>query len=214
MTDRSNRLQTGNSVWAIGRVQTEFLFANAVRNEEGLTEPFEIRNGVEIPVGTYRGNQFLVQHAEPQLEAVVGGGLLTGAVLRWHDRCPERLGERQDPPAAHDGSGLLAQCGRRPGAGGVFTTNLLVAKATYASPRAFVSVPCSATMMRGRRGRRWCSGIRTSPEPICSWYDDTRNILGETPPVQARKFIVKMTFYVVPRGRPSTRPATGPARAA
>ena len=43
-------------------VDGSFAFGNVVRNAEGLTESFEIRDGVEIPVGEYWSNQVSLQY--------------------------------------------------------------------------------------------------------------------------------------------------------
>lgn len=82
----------------------------------------------------------------------------------------------------------------------MFTTNVVVGRATFAfSPRA---------VLRGLL--QWDDDAREAQANVLFRYtyrpgadlfvvfDEVRNILGEVPPLQSRRFQAKMTFYLVP----------------
>ncbi|MEW5981214.1 MAG: DUF5916 domain-containing protein [Acidobacteriota bacterium] len=203
ITDRQNRLQTLNG--AIGPAvlfeDGSILFAQAIVNAEGLTEPFELRDGVEIPEGTYRGTQFVAQYMPNRGRRVsVGGGFYGGGFYGGTLAAPNvsltvRLHQRLRAGVDYFRSRVDV-----PIQGGTFTTNLIVGRATLAfSPKAFVS----ALVQRDDDTREVGANVvfRYTYQPgadLFVVFDDARAILGGEPPTKRRRFLVKLTYYLAP----------------
>lgn len=80
-TDRHGRVQSQNNSFgpAIVFHNGAVLFGGWQNTAEGLTEPFEIREGIVIPEGTYRFDEASVQYLDNRSRAVsLSGGLTVG----------------------------------------------------------------------------------------------------------------------------------------
>jgi len=203
ITDRGNRLQTGTLAAGPAIIFSDggFMFVNVSRTAEGLTEPFEIRDGVEVPIGTYRGSQFVMLYMPNRSRRVsVGGGLLAGSFYGGSLMAPSASVSARVRQQLTVGLDYSRNDVAVPIAGGTFVANLVAVRTTYAfSPRAFLSA--LAQRDDDARKSRVQAVFRYTYRPgadLFVVYDETRNILGETPPVHARKFLVKMTVYAVP----------------
>ncbi|NWG13615.1 MAG: hypothetical protein HXY20_08785 [Acidobacteria bacterium] len=203
VTDRENRLQTLQAGAGPGIIFNDgsFLFANYYSNAEGLTEPFELRDAIEIPTGTYRGNQVFLHYEGSRsrrisaMGGLMGGAFYGGKLASWN------LGLEGRP---HQRLNLGAQYYRNdvdvPVVGGTFATNILIGRATLAfSPQAYLR----ALVQRDDDARELRANIlfRYTYKPgadLFFVYDETRGILGELPHQKQRRLLVKMTFYFVP----------------
>lgn len=200
---RENDLETLSVSPGTGLIFADgsFLFAGLVRNAEGLAESFEIRDGVEIPVGEYWNNQVVMQYMGNRSHRLsCGGGLFAGQFFGGTILAPTLSVDAR----VHQRLVLGVQYQRNdidvPVPGGTFSTNLVIARATLAfSPRAFVQALAQrdddAKETRANVVFRW---TYKPGADIFVVYDDTRGILGETPPVKQRKFLVKVTLYAAP----------------
>lgn len=203
ITTRENALETLTVSPGTGLFFTDgsFLFAGVLRNAEGLTEAFEIREGVEIPIGEYWNNQFALQYMGNRSRRVsVGGGVFAGQFFGGTIVAPTVSVDAR----VHQRVVLGLQYQRNdidvPVPGGAFTTNVAVARATVAfSPRAVIQALAQrdddAREIRANVVFRW---TYKPGADVFVVYDDTRGILGERPPVKQRKFLVKVTLYAAP----------------
>jgi hypothetical protein len=204
VTNRQNELESLTVSGATGLffVDGSFLFGNVTRNAEGLTEPFEIRDGVEIPIGEYWSNQVSLQFVGNRSRRLsFSGGLFAGGFYGGTIVAPSLSSDIR----VHQRLVLGLQYSHNsidvPVPGGTFTTNLAVARVTLAfSPRAVLQ----ALVQRDDDAKEARANVvfRWTYKPgadVFVVYDDTRNILGEAPPTSQRKFLVKATLYAVPR---------------
>ncbi|MBM3791315.1 MAG: carbohydrate binding family 9 domain-containing protein, partial [Acidobacteria bacterium] len=203
-TDRLGNLETQLAAAGPGIVFHDgaFLFLNYIRNAEGLSEPFELRDQVDVPIGTYRGNQLAIQYFGSRSRRISArGGLVSGAfyggALRSYNFGLEgRPYERLNLGIEFYGNDVDV-----PVEGGEFATSVLVGRATLAfSPQAFVR----ALVQRDDDSRELRANVmfRYTYKPgadLYFVYDETRGILGELPQQKQRKILVKMTFYFIPR---------------
>jgi hypothetical protein len=204
ITTRANALESMTLAVGSGTIFTDgsMLFASALRNGEGLDEPFEIRDGVEILPGEYWSNQVAVQYLGNRGRRLsVSGSLFAGQFFGGTIVAPSLSVDAR----LHQRFVLGVQYSRNdvhvPVDGGEFATNLVAARATFAfSPRAYLQ----GLLQRdddSREGRakvvfRWT--YRPGAD-LFIVYDETRGVLGELPPVKQRRFLVKATAYLTPR---------------
>ncbi len=141
-TDRQGRLQTQINALGPGIIFNDgaMLIANWLTNAEGLTEPFEIREGVEIPIGTYRFDQAQVLYNGDQSRilsfrgSLIVGGFDHGEVHAFNIAGRVRPVDRLtlELEYARNGIDLPVSDGR-------FATNLVIGRAAFAfSSQAFV----------------------------------------------------------------------------
>jgi hypothetical protein len=204
ITDRQGRLQTLLAGAGPGFIFTDgsFLFANIVRNAEGLTEPFELRDDVEVPVGTFRGNQVFIQYIGSRSRRLsarggfTGGSFYGGSLASWNGGLEGRPHQRLNLGIEYNRNNVDV-----PVPGGTFNTNVVIGRATYAfSPRCVLR----ALVQRDDDSRELRANIvfRYTYKPGADFflvYDETRGILGEVPQQKQRKLVAKMTFFLVPR---------------
>jgi hypothetical protein len=168
---------------------------------EGLEEPFEIRDEVEIPIGTYRFNQAMVEYRGDRSRVVSGrGGFVVGGFYNGTLRA-FNLGVEVRP---HLRLGLSVDYSRNrvdvPVEGGDFTTNLVVTRAVLAfSPRAYIR----GLFQYNDDDEEATANVlfRYTYRPgadIYVVYNEERDIGVAEPGVKQRELLVKMTFYFVP----------------
>jgi hypothetical protein len=200
ITDRENRMQSlmANAGPAIIFTDGSFLFLSYVRGAEGITEPFELREDVDVPVGTYRGNQVFLQYEGSRTRKIAAkGGMNAGAfyggdLVSWNVGLEGRPLQRLNLGAQYYRNNVDV-----PVPGGTFATNVVVGQATFAfSPRAYVR----ALLQRDDDSREFRTNVlfrfRYKPgADLFVVYDETRGILGEIPQEKQKKVLVKMTFY-------------------
>lgn len=203
ITDRENRLQTLNASAGPFVVFSDgsFLFASFVRNAEGLTEPFELRDDVEVPVGTYRGNQFLLQYMGSRSRRVSFRGGINAGAFYGGTLGSYTAGVEGRP---HQRLNLGLEYSRNnvdvPVNGGIFQTNLAIGRATFAfSPRSYLR----ALVQWDDDSREMRTNVmyRFIYKPGADFYlvyDETQGILGDLPHDKQRKLVAKMTFYFAP----------------
>ncbi len=203
VTDRESRLQTllAGVGPAIIFSDGSFVFVNYLRNAEGLTEPFELRDGVEVPVGTYRGNQVFLHYEGSRsrrisaIGGLMGGSFYGGKLASWNIGIEGRPHQRLNLGAQYYRNDIDV-----PVPGGTYATNIIIGRATLAfSPQAYLR----ALVQRDDDTRELRANVlfRYTYKPgadLFVVYDETRSILGELPHQKQRKFLVKMTFYFVP----------------
>ena len=204
ISDRENRLQTmlASVGPAIMFTDGSFLFGNYVRDAEGLTEPFELREDVYIPVGTYRGNQFLLQYMGSRSHrisfrgGIVAGAFYGGTLGSYTIGVDGRPHQRLDLGVEYSRNNVNV-----PVSGGIFQTNLAVGRATFAfSPRSYIR----AMVQWDDDSREMRTNVmyRYIYKPGADFYlvyDETQGILGDLPQLKKKKFVAKMTFYFVPK---------------
>jgi len=203
VTTRTNELETMLAGPGMGVFFNDgsMLFATAVRNAEGLSEPFEIRDGVDIPAGEYWGTQLMVQYMGNRSRTVsLSGSLAAGQFYGGTLVSPTVSVDAR----LHQRFVLGAQYSRNhvdvPVEHGRFATNLVSARATLAfSPRAVLQ----ALVQRDDDSREARANVvfRWTYRPgadLFLVYDDTRGILGNDPPAKRRTLLIKATVYWTP----------------
>jgi hypothetical protein len=179
-----------------------FLFVNFVRNAEGLTEPFELHDGVDVPVGTYRGNQVFLQYMGSRSHRVslrgriVAGAFYGGTLGSYNFGVDGRPHQRLNLGVEYFRNNVGV-----PVAGGTFQTNVAIGRAMFAfSPRSYLR----ALVQWDDDSREMRANVlfRYIYKPGADFflvYDETQGILGDLPHLKQRKFLAKMTFYLVPK---------------
>jgi len=165
---------------------------------EGLSEPFEIRDGVEIPIGSYRFNQAMMQYMGDRSRRVsVRGGFVYGGFFNGRLRSLN-LGGRLKP---HQRLSLEVDYFRNhillPLEGGDFKTNLVVARAIVAfSPKAFVRalLQVNDDEEEARANILFRYTYRPGAD-LFVVYNEERGIGGVGPTVKNRQLLVKLTVY-------------------
>lgn len=178
-----------------------FLFSGWVNIAEGLTEPFEIRDGVEIPIGSYRFNQGMVQYMSDRSRRVSGNaGIVFGGFYNGTIRSMNLAG-RVRP---HRRLALSLQYFRNrvdlPIEGGQFTTNLVVTRAIFAfSPRAVIRGLFQYNDDEEESAANVAFRYTYRPgADLFVVYNEERDIGIEQTGIKRRELLVKMTFYFVP----------------
>jgi len=168
---------------------------------EGLSEPFEIRDDVEIPVGEYRFHRYNVGFNFDQSRRVApsvfysDGGFYNGTLRTIG------LGTEARP---HNRVRLGANYFRNevslPLEGGEFTTNLLILRGVVAfSPRAFAR----ALVQFNDDAEETLANVlfRYTYRPgsdLFIVYNEDRDTMGGSSQPKHRELIIKLTFYAVP----------------
>jgi hypothetical protein len=142
ITDREGKLESqANNIGPFIMFENgAFLFAGWLNLAEGLTEPFEIRDGVEIPVGTYRFNQGVIQYMGDRSRVIsANAGVVWGGFFDGRIRSFNIAGQLRP----HRRLAVQIQYFRNhvdlPLEGGNFVTNLGIARALFAfSPKAYI----------------------------------------------------------------------------
>ena len=203
ITDRDGNLQSQiNSLGPFILFDNgSLLFGSWDYNVEGLDEPFEIRDDVEIPVAEYRFNRFNVGFNFDQSRRIAPSAFYSdgdffngtrrtiaiGAATKLHNRVRlSALYLRNDVSL--------------PIEGGVFNTNLFIIRGTVAfSPRAFVR----ALIQFNEDSQETLANVlfRYTYRPgsdLFVVYNEDRDTAGASSFPKRRELIVKLTFYAVP----------------
>ena len=203
VTDRDGNLQSQTNLLGpfILFDNGSLVFGSWDYNAEGLDEPFEIRDDVEIPIGEYRFNRFNAGFNFDQSRRVApsafysDGGFFNGtlrtisvgAATKPHNRV--RLG-----------AFYLRNDVSLPVEGGVFTTNLFIFRGIVAfSPRAFVR----ALIQFNDDSQETLANVlfRYTYRPgsdLFIVYNEDRDTAGASSFPKHRELIIKLTFYTVP----------------
>ncbi len=177
------------------------LSAEWLYEAEGLKEPFEIRDDVDIPVGDYRFNRFNASYVADQSRRIApsltysGGGFYGGTL--------QSLGVSLDTKP-HDRVRASVSYFRNdveiPIEGGDFITNLLVLRGVVAfSANAFVR----ALVQFNDDSQEALANVlfRYSYRPgsdLFVVYNEERETFGGGSVPRNRELLVKITFYLVP----------------
>ena len=201
--DRDGRLQT--QVNALGSAvifkNGSLLFSNWLNNAEGLTEAFEIRDGVEVPVGTYRFNQAMLFYQGDQSRVLsfrgsfTGGGFYHGDIRAFNIAGRVRPLDRVTLEFEYARNGINLPVG-----GGRFATNLVIGRAAFAfSPRMFIR----ALLQANDDEREALANVlfRYTYRPgadLFIVYNEDRGRGGAQLSIKRRELLAKLTIYVVP----------------
>lgn len=168
---------------------------------EGLTEPFEIRDDVEIPIGKYRWNQGVLQYMGDRSRTVsVNGGMVFGGFYSGTIRSINVSG-RVRP---HRRLALSLEYYRNkidlPIEGGRYTTNLVVSRAVFAfSSRAYIRGLFQYNDDEKEAGANVLFRYTYRPgADLFVVYNEQRDISLVPTAVKHRELLVKMTFYLAP----------------
>ena len=194
--------------------QVNFLGAGAILNSgslfvggwqnlaEGLTEPFEIRDGVEVPVGQYRFNQAFFFFELDRSRRLSGNGLVATGGFYDGTLHAATLGAQYRPTGRLT---LNVDVSRNvialPIPGGHFTTNLVIFRAAYAfTTRAFVRglVQVNDDEDEARVNLLFRYTYRPGSDLYVVFNED-RGVAGNLPEIKRRQLLVKTTFHWVPR---------------
>ena len=203
ITDREGRLESQfNNIGPFLIFNNgAILFGGWMNIAEGLTEPFEIRDGVDIPIGTYRFNQGVVQYMGDRSRKIsfnagtAIGGFYNGKIRSFN------LAGRVKP---HRRLEVTLEYSRNhvdlPIEGGRFDTNLMVTRAIFAfSSRAYLRGLIQYNSDDERAGANVLFRYTYRPgADIFVVYNDARDTGASRWPIMERELLVKMTFYWVP----------------
>ncbi len=202
ITDREGRLesQVNNIGPFIMFNNGAFLFAGWLNFGEGLTEPFEIRDDVEIPIGTYRFNQGAVQYMGDRSRSVSfvaganWGGFYNGRIRSFNVATQLRPHRRLSVQLQYFRNHVDL-----PIEGGKFVTNLGVFRALFAfSPKAYVRGLFQYNDDDQEAGANVLFRYTYRPgADIFVVFNEERDTDAVGWNVTNREFLVKMTFYFV-----------------
>jgi len=177
------------------------LFGGWQYSAEGLKEPFEIRDDVEIPVGEYRFNRFDVNFTLDQSRRIAPSvfysdgqfynGTLRSISLGVQAKPHNRV--RINAFYSHNDISLPVE-------GGTFTTNLIILRGVVAfSPKAFVR----ALIQFNDDSRESLANVlfRYTYRPgsdLFIVYNEDRDTAGPGSMLTHHELLVKLTFYSVP----------------
>ncbi len=203
ITDREGNLQSQlNSLGPFILFDNgSVLFGGWDYNAEGLDEPFEIRDDVEIPVGEYHFNRFNVGFNFDQSRRIAPSGFYSDGDFYNGTLRTISVGADTKP---HNRVRLSAFYLRNdvalPIEGGVFATNLFIFRGIIAfSPRAFVR----ALVQFNDDSQETLANVlfRYTYRPgsdLFIVYNEDRDTAGSPSFPKRRELIVKLTFYAVP----------------
>ena len=200
ITDRNGRLQSRVNGLGPGFIfdNGSMLIANWTYDAEGLTEPFEIKDGVEVPVGTYRFNQAVVLYEGDRSRPLAARGMVVAGGFYGGTVRSTTIGGRIRPAARLI---LELEYSRNavdlPIPDGRFTTNLAVARLILAfSPRAYLRglIQADDDDREARANVMFRYTYRPGAD-LFVVYNEERGIRGATPPVKKRQLLVKITVY-------------------
>jgi hypothetical protein len=177
------------------------LFGEWLYEAEGLKEPFEIRDDVEIPIGDYRFNRFNLGYIADQSRRIApnlvfsGGGFYGGTLQSLNVSIDTKPHPRVRASVSYSRNDVEI-----PIEGGDFITNLLVLRGVVAfSPNAFVR----ALLQFNDDSREALANVlfRYSYRPgsdLFVVYNEERDVFGGDSFPRNRELLVKITFYFVP----------------
>ena len=177
------------------------LSAEWLYEAEGLKEPFEIREDVDIPVGDYRFNRFNVGYMGDQSRRITpnftfsGGGFYGGTLQSLSVSVDTKPHNRVRASVSYFRNDVEI-----PIAGGDFITNLVVLRGVIAfSPNAFVR----ALLQFNDDSQEALANVlfRYSYRPgsdLFVVYNEERDTFGGDSRPRNRELLVKITFYLVP----------------
>jgi hypothetical protein len=178
-----------------------FLSGAWLYQAEGLKEPFEIRDGVDIPPGQYRFNRFDAAYVGDQSRRVAvnaffsDGGFYDGTLRSYG------LGVDTKPhPRIRASAAYFRNDVDLPVEGGDFVTNLLILRGIVAfSPDAYVR----ALVQFNDDSEEALANVlfRYSYRPgsdLFVVYNEERDTEGAGTSPRNRELVVKVTFYAVP----------------
>ena len=203
ITDREGNLesQTNSLAPYVLFNNGSFLFGGWEYNAEGLKEPFEIRDDVEIPVGEYRFNRVNASFAFDQSRRIApsvfysDGQFYNGTLRSISLGVETKLHNRVRVNAFYSRNDVSL-----PVEGGQFTTNLLILRGVVAfSPRAFVR----ALIQFNDDSQESLANVlfRYTYRPgsdLFVVYNEDRDVAGPRSMLTHRELLVKLTFYSVP----------------
>jgi hypothetical protein len=203
ITDREGNLETQYN-WMSAEIHFNdgsVAFGGWNNMAEGLTEPFEIRDGVEVPIGEYRFDQATFHYRGSRSRSISVswgvdiGGFYSGTIrsvnggvqLRPHGRVGlslEYFRNRVDLPVE----------------GGRFVTNLAIMRAVFAfSPRAYIRSLFQYNDDDDKAAANVLFRYTYRPgADIFVVYNEERDTGGSAWSVAKRELLVKVTFYFVP----------------
>ena len=203
ITDRDGHLESQvNAFGPWTRFENgSIFFANWEYRAEGLKEPFEIKDDVEIPVGEYHFNRFNVSFNFDQSRRVAPSAFFSDGDFFNGTLRTIAIGAETKP---HNRLRLSAFYLRNdvslPIEGGVFKTNLFIFRGVVAfSPRAFVR----ALIQFNDDSQETLANVlfRYTYRPgsdLFIVYNEDRDTAGASSFPKRRELIVKLTFYTVP----------------
>ena len=177
------------------------LFGEWVYEAEGLKEPFEIRDEVEIPIGDYRFQRYNVGYMGDQSRRIAtnvtfsGGGFYGGTLKSLSVSVDTKPHSRVRASVSYFRNDVEI-----PIEGGDFITNLLVLRSVVAfSPNAFVR----ALLQFSDDSQEALANVlfRYSYRPgsdLFVVYNEERDTFGGDSAPRKRELLVKITFYFVP----------------
>jgi hypothetical protein len=168
---------------------------------EGLAEPFEIRDNVEIPAGTYRFNQAMFQYFGSRSRRVsatggfAAGDFYNGTIRSFNGGINVRPHRRLVLSVDYFRNRVSL-----PLEGGRFATNLTLTRAIFAfSPRAYIRslFQYNDVDKEARANVLFRYAYRPGAD-IFIVYNEERDTGGSGWNITERDLLVKMTFYFVP----------------
>ncbi len=169
--------------------------------KEGLKEPFEIRDGVEIPIGQYRFNRYNLGYMGDQSRPIAanvmvsGGGFYGGTLQSVSLTLDTKPHPRVRASLSYSRNDVDI-----PIEGGDFVTNLFIARGVVAfSPNAFVR----ALVQYNDDSEEALANVlfRYSYRPgsdLFVVYNEERDIFAGDSVPRKRELLVKITLYFVP----------------
>jgi len=201
--DRQGTLQTRTQFLGSGTILHNggFGLGGWQNTTEGLSEPFEIRDGVFIPVGAYQFNQAIGLFESDRSRAVSGSGQFAFGGFYDGRLSSSTLGIRFRPR----GRLLLdLQYNRNdvnlPVKGGDFITNLAIFRCSFAfSTHAFIRglFQISDDDREARLNVLFRYTYRPGSD-LFVVYNEDRGIRGNHPPLKRRELLIKATFHWLP----------------
>jgi hypothetical protein len=177
------------------------LFGEWQYNEEGLKEPFEIRDEVEIPAGEYRFNRYNLGYMGDQSRRiaanvmVTGGGFYGGTLLSTSVTLDTKPHPRVRASVSYSRNDVDI-----PFQGGDFVTNLWIVRGIVAfSPNAFLRalVQYNDDDEESLANVLFRYSYRAGSD-LFVVYNEERDVLSGSTAPRNRELLVKITFYFVP----------------
>ncbi len=177
------------------------LFGDWLYEAEGLKEPFEIRDEVEVPVGDYRFHRYNAGYIGDQSRRIAptvvfsGGGFYGGTLQSLSATLDTKPHPRVRASVSFSRNDVDI-----PIEGGDFVTNLLVVRGVLAfSPNAFVR----ALLQLNDDSQEALANVlfRYSYRPgsdLFVVYNEERDSVSGGPVPRNRELLFKLTFYFVP----------------
>jgi hypothetical protein len=203
ITDQKGQLETQFNWMGVN-----FIFENGASAlgswnniAENLTEPFEVRDDVEVPVGQYRFNQAAFQYTGNRSRSVsvnggyVLGGFFNGSLYSFNGGVFLRPHRRLRLSVEYFRNNVDL-----PVEGGTFSTNLAITRAVLAfSPRAYIRGLFQYNDDDDKAAANVLFRFTYRPgADIFVVYNEERDTGATDWLITERELLVKMTFYFVP----------------